>query len=320
MRHFFILFILFVGLVYGQYTNTNGKVIDKPFSELLKWRKNSSEPNLSYIETSNEWQQAINSDKDFFIWIGHATFLIKVNNKVILTDPIFSERASPFKRFGPKRLINTPLSVSDIPNVDIVTISHNHYDHLDIPSLKKISKQFKNVSFFVPEGDKRLLIKNNIDNIYDLNWWNEISIGHFKITFTPVQHWSRRGINDKNKSLWGGWYIQTPTYSIYHAGDSGYSNDFKDTQAKLGSPDIAFIPIGAYDPEWFMSESHMNPEEAVQVSIDLNAKKAYGMHWGTFALTDEDTLEPKQRLEEELEKQNLNNFTTLIPGQVVYLN
>ena len=166
MRHFFILFILFVGLVYGQYTNTNGKVIDKPFSELLKWRKNSSEPNLSYIETSNEWQQAINSDKDFFIWIGHATFLIKVNNKVILTDPIFSERASPFKRFGPKRLINTPLSVSDIPNVDIVTISHNHYDHLDIPSLKKISKQFKNVSFFVPEGDKRLLIKNNIDNYY----------------------------------------------------------------------------------------------------------------------------------------------------------
>ena len=140
------------------------------------------------------------------------------------------------------------------------------------------------------------------------------------ISFDPVQHWSKRGLFDRNKSLWGGWYIEHDKYSLYHAGDTGYSSDFIDTKERLGPPKYAFIPIGAYDPEWFMSESHVNPEDAVQIMIDLEAEYSFGMHWGTFKLTDEDTLEPPVRLKEAAKDANIKKFKSLVPGQVVNLN
>ena len=142
---------------------------------------------------------------------------------------------------------------------------------------------------------------------------------NFEFIFTPVQHWSKRSLFDRNKSLWGGWYIKHKEYSLYHAGDTGYSNDFKDTKIKLGSPKYAFIPIGAYDPEWFMAESHVNPEDAVQIMLDLEAEKAFGMHWGTFSLTDEDTIEPRERLKNAVKENNSIDFITLKPGKIINL-
>ena len=307
--------------LFAEYKNSNGNALNKSFKELLEWSRNSKDPIISLIDISSEWQEIdLANDDNYVIWIGHSTFLIKKNGHTILTDPIFSERASPFKRIGPKRLIPPAILLEDIPRIDIVTVSHNHYDHLDIDSLQQISTYHPDAVFLVPAGDLKLLNRKKITNAFEFEWWESFNSNNIKFTFTPVQHWSKRGLFDRNKSLWGGWYIQYLDYALYHAGDTGYSNDFKDTKNKLGSPKYAFIPIGAYDPEWFMAESHVNPEDAVQIMLDLEAEKAFGMHWGTFSLTDEDTLEPRERLINAVKENNSIDFITLKPGKIINLN
>jgi N-acyl-phosphatidylethanolamine-hydrolysing phospholipase D len=318
----FILFIFFILSfdLNAKYKNTNGEEIDKSIKDLIRWQRNQKKPVLSSIDLSDEWKLVdFEKSNNFMIWIGHSTFLIKKNNLIILTDPVFSERASPFKRLGPKRLIPPAISLNELPKIDVVTISHNHYDHLDIRSLKKLSKLNPNLIFLIPKGDIDIFNKKNIDNVKEFVWWEEISIDDFIFTFTPVQHWSARGLFDRNESLWGGWFIKSTDYSLYHAGDTGYSNDFIETQKRLGSPKYAFLPIGAYDPEWFMAASHVNPEDSIRIMKDLGAEFSFGMHWGTFTLTAEDTLEPPQRLKEALNNDKLDNFITLKPGEVVYL-
>ena len=318
MKLLLILILLIPNNIFAEYKNTNGKAIEKPFKDLVKWINSDVNPNLSSIAVSSEWKNInLNQDNDYIIWIGHSTFLIKKAGTVILTDPIFSDRASPFKNIGPERLIPPVIPLKELPRIDFVTVSHNHYDHLDINSLKKISKLNPDAVFLVPAGDLKLLKKKRINNVYEFNWWETFIVEELTFTFTPVQHWSKRGLFDRNKSLWGGWYINFNDYGMYHAGDTGYSKDFIDTRLKLGAPKYAFIPIGAYDPEWFMAESHVNPEDAVQIMIDLEAEKAFGMHWGTFALTDEDTLEPPTRLKDSLEFPNSPDFISLTPGKVI---
>ena len=320
LKTFLLVLLSIPFYISAEYKNTNGEEIDKSIKDLIRWQRNQKKPILSSIDLSDEWKLVdFEKSNNFMIWIGHSTFLIKKNNLVILTDPVFSERASPFKRLGPKRLIPPAISLNELPKIDVVTISHNHYDHLDIRSLKKLSKLNPNLIFLIPKGDIDIFNKKNIDNVKEFIWWEEISIDDFIFTFTPVQHWSARGLFDRNESLWGGWFIKSTDYSLYHAGDTGYSNDFVETQKRLGSPKYAFLPIGAYDPEWFMSASHVNPEDSIRIMKDLGAEFSFGMHWGTFTLTAEDTLEPPQRLKEALKNDKLDNFKTLKPGEVVNL-
>jgi len=318
----FYIFLLFTtGFLFAEYKNTNGVASDKSFGDMLQWIRSDIEPEITKIELSLDWQKLnLSEDDNYAIWIGHSTFLIKKNGVTILTDPIFSKRASPFKNIGPKRLIPPAIPLDAIPHIDIVTVSHNHYDHLDIHSLKKISKKHPEAIFLVPAGDEKLLKRKKIKNVYNFDWWESIEHKGFVITFTPVQHWSKRSLFDRNKSLWGGWFFNHKDYSLYHAGDTGYSKDFIDTKIKLGSPKYAFIPIGAYDPEWFMAESHVNPEDAVQIMLDLEAEKAFGMHWATFVLTDEDTIEPKIRLEKEIMKYKDLDFISVSPGSIINLD
>ncbi|MDC3375621.1 MBL fold metallo-hydrolase [Gammaproteobacteria bacterium] len=322
MRKTFYIFLLFTtGFLFAEYKNTNGVASDKSFGDMLQWIRSDTEPEITKIELSLDWQKLnLSEDDNYAIWIGHSTFLIKKNGVTILTDPIFSKRASPFKNIGPKRLIPPAIPLDAIPHIDIVTVSHNHYDHLDIHSLKKISKKHPEAIFLVPAGDEKLLKRKKIKNVYNFDWWESIEHKGFVITFTPVQHWSKRSLFDRNKSLWGGWFFNHKDYSLYHAGDTGYSKDFIDTKIKLGSPKYAFIPIGAYDPEWFMAESHVNPEDAVQIMLDLEAEKAFGMHWATFVLTDEDTIEPKIRLEKEIMKYKDLDFISVVPGSIINLD
>lgn len=322
MRTFLYIFLLFTSsFLFAEYKNTNGVASDKTFGDMLKWIRSDIEPEITKIELSSDWQKLnLSKDDNYSIWIGHSTFLVKKNGVTIITDPIFSERASPFRNIGPKRLIPPALPLDAIPNIDIVTVSHNHYDHLDIQSLKEISKKHPEAIFLVPAGDKKLLKRKKIKNVYDFDWWDSIEHKGFVITFTPVQHWSKRSLFDRNKSLWGGWFFDHKDYSLYHAGDTGYSKDFIDTKIKLGSPKYAFIPIGAYDPEWFMAESHVNPEDAVQIMLDLEAEKGFGMHWATFTLTDEDTIEPKIRLEKAVKNNGDIDFISLVPGEVINLD
>jgi L-ascorbate metabolism protein UlaG (beta-lactamase superfamily) len=317
---YLVLLLMVSGFSYAEYKNTNGVASEKSLADMLKWIRSDIHPEITKIELSSEWQKLnLLKDDNYAIWIGHSTFLIKKNGITILTDPIFSERASPFKNIGPKRLIPPAIPLDVIPNIDIVTISHNHYDHLDIDSLKKISKKYGNAIFLVPAGDEKLLKRKKIKNVYNFKWWESFDFLGFKFTFTPVQHWSKRSLFDRNKSLWGGWFIEHKDYSFYHAGDTGYSNDFLETKLRLGSPKYAFIPIGAYDPEWFMAESHVNPEDAVQIMLDLEAEKGFGMHWATFTLTDEDTIEPRIRLEKEIMKYKGLDFISIAPGSIINL-
>ena len=318
MKLLFILLLLSSNPVFAEYKNSNGKALEKPFKDLIKWMSSDVKPIISEIEVSDDWKNInLSQNNDYIIWIGHSTFLIKKSGIVILTDPVFSDRASPFKNIGPERLIPPAIPLNQLPQIDFITVSHNHYDHLDINSLKKISELNPDAVFLVPAGDLKLLKRKRIDNVYEFKWWETFNVEELTFTFTPVQHWSKRGLFDRNKSLWGGWYMNFIDYGMYHAGDTGYSNDFIDTRLKLGAPKYAFIPIGAYNPEWFMAESHVNPEDAIQVMLDLEAEKAFGMHWGTFALTDEDTLEPPARLKEALKSFNSPDFISLIPGKVI---
>lgn len=316
----YIFLLITSGLLFAEYKNTNGIASDKSFGDMLKWIRSDVVPEITKIEISSDWEEInLSEDDNYAIWIGHSTFLIKKNGVTILTDPIFSKRASPFRNIGPKRLIPPAIPLNKIPKIDVITVSHNHYDHLDIRSLKKISKNHPDAIFLVPAGDEKLLQRKRIKNVYNFNWWESIEYKEFVFTFTPVQHWSKRSLFDRNKSLWGGWYIKNKDYSIYHAGDTGYSKDFIDTRLKLGAPKYAFIPIGAYDPEWFMAESHVNPEDAVKIMLDLEAEKAFGMHWATFTLTDEDTIEPKERLKKAVDENGSIDFKSVSPGDVIYL-
>ena len=312
-----IYFSSSISFAEERFSNSDGMKNEKSLSEVLKWSWSREEPKKEFIKTNENIN--LNSLKDrenYALWIGHSTFLINNGDLTILTDPIFSERASPLNFAGPKRLIKPVIKIKDLPEVDVITISHNHYDHLDINSLRKIQKKFPNVKILVPKGDLKLLKNYNLNNGFEFLWWEEIIFDNTKFIFTPAQHWSARGLRDRNKSLWGSWFIKNEDKNIFHAGDTGYSDDFIEIRNRLGAVDFAMIPIGAYDPQWFMSYSHVNPEEALNIAKDLDAKKSIGMHWGTFILTDEPVLEPRERLNKITNQTNIN-FYTVTPGNII---
>ena len=305
------------------FSNTNQTSFDseRSFGDFLKWRLTRKEPKAVQIETSDQWKQLGEQSKNYAVWIGHSTYLLNNGDLTIVTDPVFSKRASPFSWAGPKRLIAPAISLEELPDIDVITVSHNHYDHLDIASLKTLLKLNPKALFLVSKGDMDLLVRSGIKNVTEFLWWENIEVKNTMFTFTPNQHWSARGFRDRNKSLWGGWFMQSSNHTIYHAGDTGYSDDFKETRSRLGSPDFAMIPIGGYNPPWFMNYHHVNPSESIQIALDLGVSKSFGMHWGTFRLTDEDILEPAQLIDQELKKLNLADdfFRTVKPGEILPL-
>jgi len=282
--------------------------------------KEKSPPRVQ-IEQSDDWRNLDSSSTNYAVWIGHASFLVNNGDLTIITDPIFSDRASPVPWAGPKRMIPPAIPLADLPAIDVVVISHNHYDHLDLPSLKALQRTNPKLSILVPQGDKSLLEGQGLENVHEFRWWQNIRLGKTEFTFTPVQHWSGRGIAGRNGSLWGGWFMKSPTLSLYHAGDTGYSKDFVATREKMGAPDFAFIPIGAYEPRWFMGQQHVNPSEAVQVALDLQVARSFGMHWGTFILTDEPVKSPPEELEKALDDRGqASDFFTAPPWGNSFFN
>ena len=261
-------------------------------------------------------------NESLLTWGGHSTFLFQKKNINVLIDPHFTLRASPFSYIGPKRYMPSVFNKNNLPRIDVVAISHNHYDHLDIKSLQIIYKKYPDAIFLVPLGDKKLLTKNGIKNVKDFDWWEGFQFKGIKFIFTPVQHWSKRTLSDKNKSLWGGWWIESNNFKFLHLGDTGYTKDFLDIKNKLGSPDLVAIPIGAYKPRTIMKFNHLNPEEAVKTFIDLRAKKAVAMHWGTFILSQEKVDAPIKKLEINLKKHGIDfeDFFVLKHGETVNLN
>lgn len=257
--------------------------------------------------------------EDQILWIGHSSFLLKHKGRAILMDPIFSKRASPLSFMGPKRVTPMPFSIKDLSPIDIVVISHNHYDHLDKRTIKKLARSQPDIRFFVPLGLADLFHKWGIFAVTELDWWQSVRVQDIEVTATPVHHWSARTPFDRNETLWAGWHVAWDDFSFFFAGDTGYSDDFKRIRQRLGVPDLAAIPIGAYEPRNFMKGAHVNPEESVQMLVDLGSPLAVAMHWGTFKLTLEKLAEPPKKLRSVLERRRLKgqDFLVLRHGESV---
>ena len=265
--------------------------------ELIKWQI-TAEDNLWPDHIPNKvYPLPVRSSENRAIatFIGHATFLLQLKDLNVLTDPMFSERASPFKFIGPKRTREPGVKMEELPKIDVVIISHNHYDHLDLASLNALDEKFHPL-FLVPLGNEQLLKEAGIQNVREMDWWEEHIIREHKITFTPAQHWSARGLFDKCETLWGSYFIQSPDFKTYFAGDTGLSSHLANIRLRLGAPDLSLLPIGAYDPQYFMKINHMTPEEAFTAHKDLNSTFSIGMHFGTFPFTDEKIQDPVERL------------------------
>lgn len=305
----------------GKFFNP-GVRSEKDFWDLLKWltKRNMSQwPEWLENEAEPSLPITLNNHEMALTFINHSSFLIQFNGINILTDPVYSERTSPVGFIGPKRVRAPGLAFSRLPKIDIVAISHNHYDHMDIDTLKKLYKKFK-PTFLVPIKDGKLLKKEGIRNIVELDWWASHYMGeNLKITFTPAQHFSGRGLFDRNKSLWGGYIIKFNGYNVFFAGDTGYSAHFKEIKYRFETIDFSLLPIGAYKPRWFMRTMHMNPSEAVRAHTDLDSKKSIGMHFGTFQLTEEAIYRPVEDLQRAKLKKNINanDFTIMSVGQTL---
>lgn len=238
---------------------------------------------------------------------------MQIGGLFFLTDPVFSERASPVQFMGPKRQMPPPISVEALP-IDYVLLSHTHYDHFDIESAKRIGNR---AQWVVPAGVKEQLAAIGISNVTELQWWDKLTVNdNVEIVFTPAMHWTGRTLTDRNKALWGSFIVRTPSFSFFFAGDTAYCDVFQLIGKYYGPFDLSLIPIGAYEPRWFMKDVHVNPQEAVQIHKDLKSKQSLAIHWATFKLTTEPLTAPAHdlntaRIEAGVSK---DEFFTITPG------
>lgn len=288
----------------------------------------SMAPDLAFLQANARAGAAM---RPAVTWIGHATVLAQLGGLNVLTDPVFSERASPLPFAGPKRHLPPGVGLAELPHIDLVLASHNHYDHLDAASVDALQRQPGGPPLFVvPLGVKAWLAGRGIANAVELNWWTSHTVpapaGPVEVTLVPAQHWSGRGLADRMKTLWGGFAVFAPDCHLFYAGDTAYSRDFIDIQARFaerqsaangGGFDIALLPIGAYEPRWFMAPQHVDVEEAIRIHRDLRAKRSLGVHWGTFQLSDEALDDPPQALLEQRRLQALSDeeFFVLAIGE-----
>jgi L-ascorbate metabolism protein UlaG (beta-lactamase superfamily) len=280
----------------------------EPRSRWPAWVENKG------VHRLNETRAA---DEIAITFVNHVTFVIQMGGIAILTDPVWSERASPFRQIGPKRVRSPGVAFAELPRINVVLLSHNHYDHLDIATLTRLRQSF-DPTVLAASGDRRLIGPLGFKDVRELDWWDATEINDtLRITFVPAQHFSARGLFDRQKSLWGGYMIESRGRRIYFGGDSGYSTHFADIRTRLGSPDLALIGIGSYEPRWFMQPMHMNPAEAVRAHRDLGSKQSIGMHFGTFQLSAEAIDQPQADLRRALIESHIaeSEFITLAEGE-----
>jgi N-acyl-phosphatidylethanolamine-hydrolysing phospholipase D len=298
------------------FRNTTGAQVDKPFSWLLRWKWEAwraglpQPPRQATPVVAPQLRALLRNNRGGRMgqpsatWIGHATVLVQSGGLNILTDPVFGERASPLSFAGPLRAQPPGIALSDLPPIDVVLVSHNHYDHLDRGSVMQLNARSQGQTLFlVPLGLKAFFADAGIANVIELEWWDVRRVAGIDFQLVPVQHWSARSLWDRNETLWGGWAVFAPDLRWYFSGDTGYSRYFRDTRERLAAHerdgtlfDLALLAIGAYEPRWFMREQHMDPAQALQARSDLGARRAIGIHWGTFQLTDEALDQPPRDL------------------------
>ena len=298
-----------------------GGVQAKGLTDVLKWSLNRKRGPWKEITSATPYPKPLPRVEEGLriTFINHSTFLIQVDGLNILTDPVWSERTSPYSFVGPKRMRPPGIPFEDLPAIDVVVLSHNHYDHLDLDTMKRIFSIHR-PRIITPLGVKAYLQDNQISGTADLDWWDEFPLSDdLSVVATPAQHFSGRGTFDRDATLWCGYLIKRKGgKNIYFAGDSGYNTSTFKEIGQRGAPiDVALIPIGAYKPEWFMSPIHCSPEEAVRIHIDLDARQSIATHFGTFPLADEGKDEPVNDLMLGLTRGKISpgNFIAMNEGE-----
>jgi L-ascorbate metabolism protein UlaG (beta-lactamase superfamily) len=256
------------------------------------------------------------ADRIGVTFIGHSTFLLQIGGVCVLTDPIWSRRCSPLPFLGPRRVRRPGQPLAALPGVDLLLVSHNHYDHMDLPTLRCVRARWA-PQVATGLGNARHLAKADIRSAVELDWWQSVELGGARVTYVPAQHFSSRTLRDRNRSLWGGFVIEVAGAVVYFAGDSGYCPYFAEIGRRFPRIDLALLPIGAYEPRWFMRPQHMDPADAMRAHVDLRPRRSLGMHFGTFQLTDEAIDAPLLALREAraLEAVAEHEFAVLAFGE-----
>jgi L-ascorbate metabolism protein UlaG (beta-lactamase superfamily) len=297
-----------------------GLTSKKSFSDFLKWRMTSKPVAWpTWVENTvvPRLPERIDKGEAQLTFINHMTFLIQMRGLNLITDPVFSERASPVQWAGPKRVRAPGIALDKLPKIDVVLLSHNHYDHMDLISLKFLSDHHRPL-IIVPLGNRKILAPAGISNVVELDWWQTYELTGLnselaKITLVPAQHWSARGLFDRNEALWGGFVTQFESLRIYFAGDTGYGAFFKEVAQRTGPFDASLLPIGAYEPRWFMKDHHMNPDEAVMAHLDIQSDLSFATHFGTFQLTDEGIDDPPTALARAMKERGISATHFIVP-------
>lgn len=293
---------------------------NKSLADLLRWRREGGRAKWPDLVPVSPQVPPPRSEQARVTMVGHATLLVQVAGVNLLTDPVWSDRASPLSFAGTKRVTEPGISFDMLPNIDAVLLSHNHYDHLDLATLRRLQAAYSPL-MVMPFGNDAIVRKSVPDARIEVgDWYDTLQITpEISVTLTPANHWSARGIRDRRMALWSGFWINSPKSQIWFAGDTGYGDGalFRDIRMRHGRPDIAIIPIGAYEPRWFMSDQHVAPDESVRIFEDIGPRQAVGMHWGTFQLTNEARNEPRDLLHDSLVSAGIDvkRFLALEPGE-----
>jgi len=293
----------FDGEVFRNPTGGAGK----SFADFWRWqRTRRPAPWPSWVDNLAvpSLPAALGPGEVALTFVNHITFLVQFQGLNVLTDPVYSERVSPFRSVGPRRVRAPGLAFEALPPIDLVLLSHNHYDHLDLATLRRLAATHA-PSIVTGLGNAAFLREHGVDDVVELDWWQDTRVQGARITFTPAQHWSGRGLRGRNRTLWGGFVLQRGSRQLYFAGDTGYGTHFRDIGRRRGTVDLALLPIGAYAPRWFMQEQHMDPDDAVRAHLDLGAAVSIATHFGCFQLTDEAIDDPVRELAAALQRHSV---------------
>jgi len=280
------------------FLNRSG-IQSKGFIDLIAWASSREQGEWNDYSRLPPAGKVRPEAQNRITFVNHSTFLIQTESINILTDPVWSLRVSPFQWAGPKRMATAGIDFNDLPPIDVVVVSHNHYDHLDKQTIINLQTDHKPL-FIVPLGVSGFFQELEIDNVVELDWDQSHEHKGTRITSVEAQHFSGRGMTDRDKTLWAGYVIQSDSKTLYFAGDTGFAPFFREIGEKYGPMDVSMIPIGAFKPGWFMSPIHISPAEAVQVHLDVLSKKTIGMHFGTFPLADDSQSDPVNELAEAM--------------------
>lgn len=301
-----------------RFFNPDHPATDRSLGQLLRWRLFDRHARWDVPPPSPSIRPPARRRALAVTLVGHASVLVQMDGMNLLVDPVWSQRASPLRWLGPRRWNAPAVALEALPPVHAVLVTHNHYDHLDLATLARL-QQAHAPRVLAPLGNDAV-IRRHLPGLQvdTLDWWQATAVGPLRVTLVPALHWSARGWGDRRMALWGGFHLQGDA-SCYVAGDTAYGNGwpFRQLRARLGAPDLAVLPIGAYAPRWFMRAQHMGADEAVQAMLDCGAGHAVGVHWGTFRLTDESRLEPPGLLVRTLRERGLDPacFAALQAGE-----